>query len=753
MSVLKIKDDGVWKDIPTIVGEAAGFGTVTATVDTNVGTPTVVVTSSGEDTAKNFAFQFKNLGYDDSDLQSDFSDLADDFDVLQGQFDTAVAAVTTDTEVTDIRVGADGITDTTAGASVRRQFTDVKSDFEGISAEADNLFWFTDTSERTINGLTLTFLDKSTIKVNGTASNNVNLFSCGNVDASGTKFPSGTYMYKVVKVSGDGAVEKLRYGSSFSIWNALTEKTFDSNTSIFFRLPTGKSYTDAVFRVMVQRGTSFNDVYVEGGKTADDKIARINEDAINRSVYDNKTAASFLDWEIGTITGTNGEKGSAEGVIRTSDFVYPRWIKDIKTINNCVFYLFAYQEDGTYIGAWDKASETFIKNVYNWYNSADFSVVDPSNQYKYKIVSKPNTAIDIAIVKASTLMTVDRIALMESAGDESQNESNSEDIVALKSTSVWKTEEDYVPPLTLLHFSDPHNCSQNNAFIADYYAKHKNEIDDILCTGDICGNYKSDTAISNWFQYFTDPYVLVSLGNHDYYADSSYETLITQAEAYSSYFSPTIASWGADYTVNKTYWYKDYAESGVRLIGLDNMLDTSDMAEQVAWLESVLADAVENSYAVMTAMHCPPSLTGVKIDSSFTSRIALPHKVTDIGLDGNSVGIQVAIDAFINNGGVFICHLMGHWHFDALMYSSTYPNQPILVVGTASSDDWANSIINYPVNRDVGTKYQNLFNIFTVDAKDGLFKVLRIGADRDAFMRSRKTLCYDYINRTVIYSD
>lgn len=127
MSVLKIKDDGVWKGIPTIVGEAAGFGTVTATVDTNVGTPTVTVTSSGEDTAKNFAFAFQNLGYDDSDLQSDFADLADDFDTLQAQFDTAVAAVTTDTEVTNIRVGADGVTYATAGEAVRTQFSDVKS--------------------------------------------------------------------------------------------------------------------------------------------------------------------------------------------------------------------------------------------------------------------------------------------------------------------------------------------------------------------------------------------------------------------------------------------------------------------------------------------------------------------------------------------------------------------------------------------------------------------------------------------------
>lgn len=135
MSVLKVKENGAWKDIPAIKGEtgdAAGFGTATASVDTGTGTPSCVVTLSGEDTAKNFDFAFHNLMYDDSDLQSDFADLADDFDVLQGQFDTAVAAVTTDTEVTDIRVGADGVTDTTAGASVRRQFTDVKSAFNDL---------------------------------------------------------------------------------------------------------------------------------------------------------------------------------------------------------------------------------------------------------------------------------------------------------------------------------------------------------------------------------------------------------------------------------------------------------------------------------------------------------------------------------------------------------------------------------------------------------------------------------------------
>lgn len=42
-------------------GAAAGFGTPTATIDSNVGTPGVTITASGPDTAKVFAFAFTNL--------------------------------------------------------------------------------------------------------------------------------------------------------------------------------------------------------------------------------------------------------------------------------------------------------------------------------------------------------------------------------------------------------------------------------------------------------------------------------------------------------------------------------------------------------------------------------------------------------------------------------------------------------------------------------------------------------------------
>lgn len=48
-------------------GSSAGFGTPTATIDNNVGTPSVTVTASGEDTAKVFSFDFKNLKGDKGD--------------------------------------------------------------------------------------------------------------------------------------------------------------------------------------------------------------------------------------------------------------------------------------------------------------------------------------------------------------------------------------------------------------------------------------------------------------------------------------------------------------------------------------------------------------------------------------------------------------------------------------------------------------------------------------------------------------
>lgn len=54
-------EQGVQNQQTGAPGAAAGFGTPTATVDANVGTPSVTVTASGSNTEKVFNFAFKNL--------------------------------------------------------------------------------------------------------------------------------------------------------------------------------------------------------------------------------------------------------------------------------------------------------------------------------------------------------------------------------------------------------------------------------------------------------------------------------------------------------------------------------------------------------------------------------------------------------------------------------------------------------------------------------------------------------------------
>ena len=57
-----VQNEQVGPEGPTgPTGAAAGFGTPTATVDANVGTPAVEITATGDDTAKVFAFAFSNL--------------------------------------------------------------------------------------------------------------------------------------------------------------------------------------------------------------------------------------------------------------------------------------------------------------------------------------------------------------------------------------------------------------------------------------------------------------------------------------------------------------------------------------------------------------------------------------------------------------------------------------------------------------------------------------------------------------------
>lgn len=77
------------KDIEQVAkgadGKDAGFGNVTASVDNNTGTPSVIVTTSGDNTAKNFNFEFHNLKGRDGEAGKDGKDGINGKDGVNGK--------------------------------------------------------------------------------------------------------------------------------------------------------------------------------------------------------------------------------------------------------------------------------------------------------------------------------------------------------------------------------------------------------------------------------------------------------------------------------------------------------------------------------------------------------------------------------------------------------------------------------------------------------------------------------------------
>lgn len=132
-------------------GAAAGFGTPTATIDGNVGTPGVTVTASGPDTAKVFAFAFTNLKGETgqtgatgatgngiaSIAKTGSSGLVDTYTITYTNGNTATFTVTNGADGAPGRAGADG-TDGTDGISPAVTITSITGGHTVTITDADH---------------------------------------------------------------------------------------------------------------------------------------------------------------------------------------------------------------------------------------------------------------------------------------------------------------------------------------------------------------------------------------------------------------------------------------------------------------------------------------------------------------------------------------------------------------------------------------------------------------------------------------
>lgn len=432
--------------------------------------------------------------------------------------------------------------------------------------------------------------------------------------------------------------------------------------------------------------------------------------------------------EMGTIY--NGKDDSSAKRIRTIGYI------------NAYKNIIVSTKDGSKTAAislYDK-NKTFI-SVIDWTNDAE---VDNSNVYYIRIAARKSAAnpdisdSDIEDI-ASNIVIKRRIAenALSNVSDDSTNAKEELITNALRKTAA----ADY-DIFNLLHFSDLHGNAARLENVIEFYNSFKTKyaIQDALLTGDIV--YAKYSNGMSWFDAVDDSEnILLVIGNHDATeATIDYETNEhTQAELWDQYYSTRISNWNVVNTSGNTYYYKDYSDSGIRLIVLNSMLGGDDATAQLTWLEGVLDSALNEELAVIVSCHYR-SNSAQKLSCNFTDRNMNLVNYTKNALSPDAMAL---VQNFISSGGEFVCYLCGHMHTDIVSYNSDYPSQLFVSVVDAYG------FTNYQSDLD-RKSYPNAFNLFFVDRSNHCFKIVRMGADCDSYLRSRDCITVDYQNKEII---
>lgn len=300
-------------------------------------------------------------------------------------------------------------------------------------------------------------------------------------------------------------------------------------------------------------------------------------------------------------------------------------------------------------------------------------------------------------------------------------------------------------PLSLAYFSDVHADTAAYNRILREIADMDSVVDGIICTGDMVANAAGE--ISGWWV----DNVMTCIGNHDtasYSQQTGYDwTALSMADRDAYYIAPFESAWGAVHEEGTSYYYKDYTEQNVRLIVMDGMLyneDTTETANQNAWLTTLLNGAISSGYHVLIAIHaahgggtirqCSFSQLGVGTYPTYTD-CNTPQAVIDIVAEKIAGGLK------------FIGYIVGHEHKDYVVDAEGNGKQlmySITCAGTRARDWWKNSDMYRSEEFDA-------FNIITVDTVHTLVKIVRGGgANLNTDMRTRRGICFNYSTGEIV---
>ena len=332
---------------------------------------------------------------------------------------------------------------------------------------------------------------------------------------------------------------------------------------------------------------------------------------------------------------------------------------------------------------------------------------------------------------------------------------------AQKNAASWDKPE-ALKSLTVLHFTDLHGDPVNLARIVEFYDAYDEYIDEAIHAGDAVICYWDNP--NEWNNVPGAERILNTIGNHDcwqghkVWAETDYPYDASQEDAYALIMKPFIKGWnvvqpdGVDDPSSPDwcacYYYKDYEDSGIRMIVLDCM---HYFDAQKQWFDKTLAEALEKNLQVFVVQHYPAQ-TGVEgIACGFTpeGRDIRAEENPDVPqMECMPDAAFASVDRFMDGGGTFICWLSGHTHTDFIGHVAGHSRQLQIIADKSGEGDGY-----MREDRTVGTRNQDAFNLVTFNPSKGMVVLDRIGCTRGGDMRSKKLFVYNYLTGQVVTSE
>lgn len=619
-------------------------------------------------------------------------------------------STTGDAELIDGRIGADGISYENLGKAIRTQFTNSNNKIENIIGEKiEYIYEYVDGG----------YIDNT----------NGNL-----VSFSGWKYTDFIVIGKNIKelfceTSLDGSYS---YNAFYDV-NKKFIKSFSVNNGKI-TIPE-EAYS---FRLSVKQGSNTSIL-----KVFDSLINKCNADDVMK--LSQKSSKILIDKYLGVETDYNinwnndGYISNVNGqLIENDNWKYTDFIEinegikqlEIETnMTGSYSYNGFYDSEKNYIGILNTSNKVIDKP-----QKAKYFRLSVSKNFNITVKNRIEKLVD-----KCTLKEVKELIDNTDVTDIITLNKDVEPFVIQASEGLGRMFSNKTTPLVFVHLSDVHTKQELWDRTLKYINNYSNYIKFGIHTGDYCGGSQL-----SYIDLYTNGIscskpIFNCVGNHDTFSDNQ-GTRGTKQKTKELLFNHT-ENWEVVFMdiENSMTYYKDFANEKIRFIVMDYYYDID---AQCTWLLERLNGAKALGYHVVTCMHEMTNVITNKLDTTFQTLDNFE------ALGGNKYSVS-KFDKVIGDwkkaGGIHVANFAGHEHSDFIGYTE---NDVLNVCVQSATDD----IVWTDGKRVQGTRTWDCFNVVSVEVSTGTLKLIRIGNNSDHYLREKKVISYDYINKKIIYN-